>query len=213
MLIFCRLGQNITVGGAGIEPAGRKSVTAFSLFETPVGTCGIAWSGGGLIGLQLPEGEASATEARLLRRFPDAVREEPTAEVAGAIAAIQALLAGEPTDLFFIRLDDMAVGEFDRSVYALVRAIPPGETLTYGEIAKRLGDPHASRAVGRSLGTNPWPIVVPCHRVLGADGRIGGFSAHGGVETKIRMLQIEKARTDDRPALFEELPLAIKPRR
>jgi methylated-DNA-[protein]-cysteine S-methyltransferase len=188
-------------------------LTSFSLFATPVGTCAIAWSNNGLVGIQLPEGDAAATEKRLLRRFPDAIGEEPTAEVAAAIGAIQALLTGEPADLSFIRLDEAAIGDFDRGVYAVARAIPPGETLTYGEIAKRIGDRHASRAVGKSLGANPWPIVVPCHRVLGADGRIGGFSAHGGVETKIRMLTIEKARTDGRPALFEDLPLAIKPRR
>jgi methylated-DNA-[protein]-cysteine S-methyltransferase len=190
-----------------------KRLISFSLFATPVGACAIAWSDDGLVGIQLPEGDAPATERRLRRRYPDAVSEEPTAEVATAIGAIQALLSGEPADLSFIRLDETALGDFDRQVYAVARAIPPGETLTYGEIAKRLGDRNASRAVGKSLGANPWPIVVPCHRVLGADGRIGGFSAHGGVETKIRMLQIEKARTDERPALFEDLPLAIKPRR
>jgi methylated-DNA-[protein]-cysteine S-methyltransferase len=188
-------------------------LTAFSLYVTAVGTCGIAWSEAGLVGIQLPERGEAATQARLLRRFPDAKGEEPGAEVAAAISAIKALLSGEPTDLSFIRLDESGIGDFDRRVYAVARAIPPGETLTYGEIAKRLGDPNASRAVGKSLGANPWPIVVPCHRVLGADGRIGGFSAHGGIETKIRMLQIEKARTDARPALFDDLPLAIKPRR
>jgi methylated-DNA-[protein]-cysteine S-methyltransferase len=188
-------------------------LTAFNIYDTAVGTCGIAWVETGLVGIQLPERNAAATEARLLRRFPGAERSEPTAEIAAAIGAIRTLLSGEPADLSFIRLDDAAVGDFDRRVYAVVRAIPPGETLTYGEIAKRLGDPKASRAVGKSLGANPWPIVVPCHRVLGADGKVGGFSAHGGIETKIRMLQIEKARTDARPALFDDLPLAIKPRR
>jgi methylated-DNA-[protein]-cysteine S-methyltransferase len=192
----------------------RKAVvTGFNLFHTPVGTGAIAWSEDGLVGIQLPERSEAATEARLLRRFPSAGREQPTEPVAAAIAAIETLLSGEPADLSFVRLDETGIGDFERRVYAVARAIPPGETLTYGEIARRLGDANASRDVGKALGANPWPIVVPCHRVLGADGRIGGFSAHGGIETKVRMLQIEKARTDARPALFDDLPLAIKPRR
>ncbi len=186
---------------------------AYIFFETPVGTCGIAWSATGIAGVQLPEASEEKTRARLLRRFPSAVIEEPGSDVSAAIVAIRALLSGEPADLAFIGLDESGLGDFDRRVYAIARTVPPGETLTYSEIAKRLGDPNAARAVGRSLGANPWPIVVPCHRVLGADGKVGGFSAHGGAETKIRMLGIEKARTDDRPALFEDLPLAIKPRR
>jgi methylated-DNA-[protein]-cysteine S-methyltransferase len=112
-----------------------------------------------------------------------------------------------------VRLDLGDVGDFERRVYDVARNIPPGRTLTYGDIAKRIGEPGAARAVGRALGANPFPIVVPCHRVLGADGKVGGFSARGGVETKIRILAIEKARTSDAPALFDELPLAVKPRR
>lgn len=186
---------------------------AFSLFDTPVGACVVAWGDSGVVGIQLPEGSDAKTKARLLRRFPSAVEAEPRSAIIPAIEAIRALLSGEAADLSFIRLDETGIGDFDKKVYAVARDIPPGRTLTYGEIAKRLGDPNAARAVGRSLGANPWPIVVPCHRVLGADGRIGGFSAHGGAETKVRMLAIEKARTDDRPALFDDLPLAMKPRR
>ena len=178
----------------------NKRLTAFSLHETALGTFGIAWSETGLIGIQLPEGGEAATETRLIRRFPEARPAVPPAAVAAAIGAIQALLSGEPTDLSFIQLDEGAISDFDRQVYAVARAIPPGETLTYGEIAKRLGDPNASRAVGRSLGANPWPIVVPCHRVLAAGGRIGGFSANGGVGTKRRLLAIES--THRPPPLF-----------
>jgi methylated-DNA-[protein]-cysteine S-methyltransferase len=137
----------------------------------------------------------------------------PPPDVGEAIAAIGALLLGESVDLAWVRLDIDRLTDFDRRVYEVTRAIPPGSTLTYGEIAKRIDEPGAARAVGRALGANPFPIVVPCHRVLGADGKSGGFSAAGGVETKVRMLSIEKARTNDMPALFEDLPLAVKPQR
>ena len=95
----------------------------------------------------------------------------------------------------------------------MARSIPPGQTLTYGEIADRLGDRRPAREVGQALGRNPFPIVVPCHRVLAADGRTGGFSAPGGVETKLRMLAIERAQPGGAPALFDDLPLAVRPRR
>ncbi len=95
----------------------------------------------------------------------------------------------------------------------MARQIPPGETLTYGEVAARIGEPGAARAVGTALGQNPFPIVVPCHRVLAANGRTGGFSARGGVATKMRMLSIERARTGSAPTLFDALgglPLAAR---
>jgi methylated-DNA-[protein]-cysteine S-methyltransferase len=185
---------------------------AFSVFDTPIGACGIAWGEGGIAGLQLPEKNEDASRARLLRRYPDAREASPPPDIAEAIRKIVALLSGEATDLSGLRLDMDGVTAFDRRVYDVARNIPPGTTLTYGEIAKRIGEPGAARAVGRSLGANPFPIVVPCHRVLGADGKSGGFSAAGGVETKMRILSIEKARTNDAPALFEDLPLAVRPR-
>ena len=113
-----------------------------------------------------------------------------------------ALLAGEPRDLRFVGLDLERAGEFERRVYEIARAIPPGSTLTYGEIAERLGDPGAAQAVGQSMGRNPWPIVVPCHRVLGAGGKVGGFSAPGGARTKLRMLEIEGALRPEGLPLF-----------
>jgi methylated-DNA-[protein]-cysteine S-methyltransferase len=189
------------------------SAIGFAIFDTPAGVCGIVWRDGGIVGLQLPEQDGGATRRRLQKRYPDAREAPPTADIAEAIAAIAALLSGEAVDLSEVRLDMDGVTEFDRNVYEATRTIPPGSTLTYGEIAKRIGEPGAARAVGRALGANPFPIVVPCHRVLGADGKAGGFSAVGGVETKMRILSIEKARTNDTPALFGDLPLAVKPRR
>ena len=184
-----------------------------ALFDTPIGPCAIAWGEGGIVGLQLPEKSRGATAARLLRRYPESREELPPPEIQTAIEATVALLSGEATDLGFVQIDLDGISDFDRGVYEVARSIPPGRTLTYGEIAKRIGEPGAARAVGKALGSNPFPIVVPCHRVLGADGKVGGFSANGGVETKVRILAIEKARTSDAPALFDELPLAVKPRR
>ena len=117
-----------------------------------------------------------------------------------------ALLAGEPSDLSAAPLDLDGVPAFHRRVYDLARRIPPGETLTYGEIAGRLGDPSQARAVGQALGANPIPILVPCHRVFAANGRMGGFSAPGGVSTKLRLLEIEGARANAIPSLFAEDP-------
>jgi methylated-DNA-[protein]-cysteine S-methyltransferase len=119
-----------------------------------------------------------------------------------AVDAITALLRGERTDLTSVPLDMERVPEFHRRVYEAARAIPPGSTRSYGEIAKQLGEPGSARAVGQALGRNPFAIVVPCHRVLAAGGRSGGFSATGGVTTKLRMLAIEGARANGQGALF-----------
>jgi methylated-DNA-[protein]-cysteine S-methyltransferase len=184
--------------------------TAFTLFETPIGRPAIAWTAAGVVALHLPEASGAATEERLRRRYPEAVRAEPPDEIREAIMAIVALTSGEARDLGFIRLDLGAVGDFERRVYDAARAIPPGETTTYGEIAQRIGEPGAAQAVGRALGRNPVAIVVPCHRVLAADGKTGGFSAHGGVETKLKLLSIERARTGSAPSLFDDLPFAAR---
>jgi methylated-DNA-[protein]-cysteine S-methyltransferase len=133
--------------------------------------------------------------------------------VRSAIDLVVALTSGNRADLSGIRVDLDAASPFDRRVYEVARTIPPGETLTYGEIARRVGEPRAAREVGAALGRNPIAIIVPCHRVLGADGKIGGFSANGGIATKLKMLSIEKARTSAAPVLFDDLPLAVKPGR
>ncbi|MCW5889273.1 MAG: methylated-DNA--[protein]-cysteine S-methyltransferase [bacterium] len=175
-------------------------MTGFALFETAIGRCGIAWGERGIVGVQLPETGDGATRARLARRFA-ATEAPPPPEVQEAIAAIVALLRGEGTDLAHLGLDMSAVPEFHRRVYEAARRIPPGATRTYGEIATALGAPGSARAVGQALGRNPFAIVVPCHRVLAAGGRTGGFSANGGVSTKLRMLAIEGAPAQ--AALFD----------
>lgn len=164
-----------------------------ALFDTPLGPCGIAWGERGVAGVQLPEDTPAETRARLRRRFPDARELPPPPAVQAAIDGMVALLSGEPNDLSAVALDMGAVPEFNRRVYELARTIPPGATMTYGELASRLGEPGAARAVGRALGQNAFPIVVPCHRVLAAGGKTGGFTARGGVRTKLRLLAIERS--------------------
>jgi methylated-DNA-[protein]-cysteine S-methyltransferase len=168
------------------------STLGVALFDTALGRCGIAWGERGIVGVQLPE-PAGAERARLLRRFPDAIEAVPPPGVQQAIDRIAALLRGDSPDLDAINLDMSGVPEFDRCVLQATRRIPRGTTRTYGEIAAEIGDPGAARAVGQALGRNPFPVIVPCHRVLAAAGRPGGFSAHGGVATKLRMLAIEGA--------------------
>jgi len=175
----------------------------FALFDTVIGRCGIAWGERGLVGVQLPESSPGAAWARLRKRFPDAVEAEPPPEIDAVVERIRDLLTGGRGDLSDVPLDLSSQPAFNLRVYEIARAITAGETSTYGEVAKAMGEPGAARAVGKALGENPWPIVVPCHRVLGASGSMGGFSAPGGAETKARLLTIEKARTDTVPTLFD----------
>lgn len=175
---------------------------SFALFETALGTCAIGWRGGRIAALHLPEGSAAAARSGLRRRFPAAVEEPPPALVAATVEAVRALLAGEAVDLSGTALDLDDVPAFERRVYAAALEIPSGATLTYGEVASRIGDPGAARAVGRALGRNPVPIIVPCHRVVAAGGRTGGFTAPGGADTKLRLLAIERAAPLGRPDLF-----------
>jgi len=185
----------------------------FHLFDTAIGTCALIWEDERFIGAQLPERDEETARRRLARRFPEADEVAPDGFVAEAVAGIRALFEGKKRDLSHLPVALETVSDFNRKVYEIALSIPPGETLTYGEVAQRIGDPGAARAVGMALGQNPWPIIVPCHRVLAAGGRTGGFSADGGVETKLRILTIEKARTSPEPGLFGALPLAAKPAR
>ena len=184
----------------------------FSLFPTPLGDCGIAWCNDTVVATHLPE-ESSADTGRRLAARAGGTRGEPPTAIRRAIASMTALLEGEGTDLTSIVCDFGGIDPFAAQVYAATRAIPAGETSTYGAIASQLGDKRLARDVGQALGRNPLPIIVPCHRVIGAGGRLIGFSASGGVRTKLRMLAIEGARIGEAPALFDDLPLAAKPRR
>src|SRR3974390_104036 len=159
-----------------------------AVFETAIGTCAIVWGARGIAGVQLPETTELVTRARLHRRFPDAEEGPPPPFVQRAIDALIALLRGERRDLSGIALDLDGVPEFNRRVYDIARTIPPGRTMTYGEIAKRLGDRLLSRAVGQALGHNPVPLIVPCHRVMSAGGKSGGVFPRRGGGDKLRPL-------------------------
>src|SRR5919109_5251687 len=167
------------------------TAASFALFQTALGPCGIAWTERGVCGIQLPEENTRATRARLQRRFVGAHEVAPSKEIRRIIEAVTRLLAGKASELSDVPLDLDHVPAFYRRVYAVTRRIPPGATASYGEIATRLGEPGAARAGGQALGRNPVPLIVPCHRVLAADGGAGGFSAPGGTATKLRLLAIE----------------------
>jgi len=188
----------------------------FALLETAIGCCAIVWSERGVAGVQLPEENERATSTHVVKRFAAAQEAPPPAEIRQAIDGIVALLRGEPIDLTGVTIDNENVPVFNARVYAVARTIPPGQTMTYGEIAERLGDRLLARAVGTALGQNPCPIIMPCHRVLAAGGKTssfktGGFSAPGGVVTKLRLLTIEGAQPGG-PTLFDRLPLVARRR-
>jgi methylated-DNA-[protein]-cysteine S-methyltransferase len=182
---------------------------AYTLFRTAIGACGIAWGARGVVAVQLPEANESATLARMLRLHSGAGSRPPALEIQRTVDDIVALLAGEPRDLLHARLDMTQVPPFHRSVYAMVRNIAPGRTRSYGEVAALCGEPHAARAVGQAMARNPFPIIVPCHRVLAAGGKSGGFSANGGVTTKLRLLAIEGALPTSVAAQAGNLSLAF----
>jgi methylated-DNA-[protein]-cysteine S-methyltransferase len=176
---------------------------AFHIFETVLGWAGLAWGDQGLIGAHLPEPETGHVRARMHKRFPGIVEaDEVPPAIAAAEADIRRLLEGEKPDLLDVAIDESRVPEFNARVYEIARAVPPGETITYGEIATRLGDRLLAREVGAAMGANPWPIVVPCHRVTAAGGKLGGFSAPGGQQTKLRLLAIEGAKAAAQGDLF-----------
>lgn len=175
----------------------------FAMFESAIGRCGVVWGPRGIVAVQLPQPTQAQTLVRMRQRHPDLAMAPPPPGVQQAIDGMVDLLAGHPNDLTGIALDLSDVPEFNRNVYAITRAIPPGATLTYGDIARQLGGIELSRSVGTALGQNPCPIVVPCHRVLAAGDKPGGFSANGGVVTKLKMLAIEGAHVNYTPSLFD----------
>lgn len=172
-----------------------------TIFATGIGHCGVAWAERGVVGTQLPEGNEHRTRTRMRRRFPEAPETEPPPAVRIAVDGVVALLDGRCPDLSTVGLDMTGIPDFDRRVYGIVRTIPPGKTLTYGDIAQLLGMPGSAQAVGQAMGRNPFPPLVPCHRVVAAGGKDGGFSANGGVATKRRMLVIEGTLAEQ-PMLF-----------
>jgi methylated-DNA-[protein]-cysteine S-methyltransferase len=176
----------------------------FALFNTAVGHCGIAWSVNGVVAVQLPEIQGiQQTRTRLVKMLPLVCERPPTPEVQDAISRIIDLLGGGVDDLKSIRLDMSGIPAFSQKVYEVARNIAPGRTLTYGQVASKMSEPGAARAVGQALGRNPFAPVIPCHRVLAAGARLGGFSASGGIATKLRLLQIEGALLSAQYGLFD----------
>jgi methylated-DNA-[protein]-cysteine S-methyltransferase len=174
-----------------------------TLFDTAIGRCGVVWGERGIHAVQLPMGTEEKTVGRIRQRYGEIAEATPSVEVQSAIDGMTELMAGKPKDLSGVVLDLDDVPDFNRSVYDIARTIPPGKTMTYGDIAKRIGGVELSRDVGQALGRNPCPIVVPCHRVLAAGDKPGGFSANGGVVTKLKMLEIEGAIVNYTPSLFD----------
>ena len=176
------------------------------LFDTAIGRCAVGWSEHGIASIQLPGPSDAQLRARVRGRLPDAEEGARPPAIEEAVARIRALLGGAADDLADLPLDMEHVPAFHRRVYEHARRVGPGSTITYGELAARAGKPGGARAVGQAMGRNPFPIVVPCHRVLAAGGRAGGFSAPGGVGTKLRMLAIERPLCAASAPLFDALP-------
>jgi methylated-DNA-[protein]-cysteine S-methyltransferase len=186
-------------------------VFAYTIFPTAIGPCALAWRGETITGAALAGADEDATIRAVASTLPDAVRADPPAWMQSVVSRVQRLFEGVPVSFHDVPLALDGAAPFERLVYRETLAIAHGETRTYGEVARALGQPGAARAVGRALGRNPIPIIIPCHRVLAADGRSGGFSAPGGVSTKMKLLDIERARRGVQPGLFDDLGWAARP--
>ena len=176
---------------------------SYHLFETALGWVGIIWSEAGLAAVQTPDRDRDATQRRLLRRVANADLAETDAlpgHAAEAKRLLQLYAAGEPTDFASVPLDLSGIDAFNLDIYRVARDLRFGETVTYGELAKLAGHAGLARETGKALGENPIPIIVPCHRIVAAGGKLGGFSAPGGARTKERLLELEGVRVGPAPA-------------
>lgn len=172
----------------------------YLIFETAGGFCGIAWNSVGITRFQLPARSAEATERNVRRRLPGAEPGAPTSHVIDAVTAVKRYFEGEEMNFSDFRLDLEGQDEFFKQVYAAVRRVGWGQTTTYGALAKELGaGPQVARDVGQAMAKNPVPLIIPCHRVLAAGGKVGGFSAPGGSAAKIRMLELEGVQVGPPP--------------
>jgi methylated-DNA-[protein]-cysteine S-methyltransferase len=172
-------------------PSDRSATETYTVVTTVLGICGVAWNATGLTRVQLPESSVHTTEARLQRRLATRVVGPLPGMIARAAEALQRYCAGERETFASIPLDASALSEFDARILTMLRDVPWGHTTTYGSLAATVGAPDAARAVGAAMARNPWPIIVPCHRVLASGGAMGGFSAYGGTMTKQKLLGLE----------------------
>ncbi|HKS57237.1 MAG TPA: methylated-DNA--[protein]-cysteine S-methyltransferase [Steroidobacteraceae bacterium] len=185
-----------------------RTTQRYCVFETAAGFCAIAWSGAGIVRFHLPTSTADATERSLLRRLVNAEAATPPAEVNAVIEAARRYFAGEKVDFSNVSLDLGAQDELFSRIYAATRRLRYGQTSTYGALAKELGaGPEVARDVGQAMAKNPVPLIIPCHRVLAAGNKLGGFSAPGGSATKQRMLEMEGVRLDPPPPAQQTLGL------
>ena len=169
-----------------------RAAPRYRLIETAHGVAAIAWQGQGIVRFRLPGSTADAIERALLRSLPGALPGEPPPAIAATIAAARRYFGGERIDFSGVRVDLGEQSDFFSQVYARVRRLDWGETTTYGAVARDLGaGPEAARAVGQAMASNPIPLIIPCHRVLAAGGKVGGFSAPGGATSKMKMLASE----------------------
>lgn len=185
----------------------------YTIFDTMIGRCGIAWGQAGIVGVQLPEAREIETRRRLYQLYPDSREARPPPHVEVAIEGIVALLRGQPGELSDVVLDTSGIHAFNQRVYRLTQAIPHGETRTYGEIAARLGASGAVHSVAQALAKNPFVIIVPCHRVLEAGSYADRMSPHGGSISKRRLLSIEGARSAVSSKTLFDVLLPVAPPR
>lgn len=178
---------------------------SFAVFETPIGACGIAWSSRGVVRFLLPEATAAATEERMRAVCPEALPATPRGWVAALVEKVKRHLAGEAEDFSEVPLDASGLPPFHAAVYEALRKVPAGATTTYGALARKIGgSTGAARAVGTAMAKNPYALLVPCHRVVGSDGKLHGFSAPGGLTTKAKLLAIEGRPAAEQVSLFGE---------
>lgn len=179
-----------------------------AIFPTPLGWIACTWRDHALCQLtfghdcpstaeQSADAAISFAYKRLAPITAQSARDWPspqlTTDQQQLVHRLQSYSASFREDFCDVVIDHAGLGEFQRRVIACCRAIPPGATLTYGEIAHRVGSPQAARAVGGVMARNRVPLVVPCHRVVGASGRLVGFSAPQGVTMKQRLLDAERS--------------------
>lgn len=185
---------------------------AYSIFDTALGRCGIAWGPAGIVGVQLASSREIETRAQLLRRFPDARESKSPAEIEAAIEAIATLLRGQASDLPDVTLDMIGVSPFNRRVFALLRTVPRGDTITFAEISAKLGVSGATYSVSHAIARNPFPVLVPCHRAVATRGDTAGAPSFGGNITRYRLLSLEGALAGRGPSLFDALLPFAPPR-
>jgi methylated-DNA-[protein]-cysteine S-methyltransferase len=185
---------------------------AYTIFDTAIGRCAIAWSDAGIAGVQLPEAREIDTRRRLFHLYPEARETRPTPNSEAAIEGMIALLHGDVADFSDIALDTRSIHGFDLRVYQITQRTLRGETLTYSDVAARLGSPSAVRSVALALARNPFVIIVPCHRVLEAGGYADRMSPHAGLISKRRLLSIEGAVSSSSKTLLDVLLPVAPPR-